>query len=392
MKTVRLGDIFQVSSSKRVLKSQWQSHGVPFYRGREITRLSLSGHVKNDLYISNSLYSDLKNKFGVPQSGDIMVTAIGTIGNTYVVKSGDKFYFKDASVLWLKNQGGAVSEFVNYWFKSPLFRCQLEQGNGTTVDTLTIKKLQSITIALPSLDEQRQIVKKLDATLEKVNQVIALTKSNYQNSITLFDLYRDELFASVDKGYLRKLGEVCEKVEYGSSAKSKQEGKVPVVRMGNIQQGKIDWSNLVYSVDDAEIERYRLNYNDVLFNRTNSPELVGKAAIYKGEAEALFAGYLIRIHRKTSLLDADYLNNFLNSTRAKNYGTSVMSKSINQANINGTKLKSYPIPIPPLKDQELIAKKLDHIKLISDDLQKAYFRKLSDLAKLRDSLLNKALE
>ena len=95
----KLGELFRVGSSKRVLKSQWQLEGVPFYRGREITRLAADGLLQNELFISESLYEELSGQHGAPDADDIMVTAIGTIGNSYVVRKGDRFYFKDASVL-----------------------------------------------------------------------------------------------------------------------------------------------------------------------------------------------------------------------------------------------------------------------------------------------------
>lgn len=148
---------------------------------------------------------------------------------------------------------------------------------------------------------------------------------------------------------LVKLGDVCNSVEYGTSTKSAKIGKTPVLRMGNIQNGRIDWSDLKYTDDDAEIEKYRLNYNDILFNRTNITEHVGKTAIYKGEKEAIFAGYLIRINYKSEVINPDFLNYYLNSHEAKQYGNRVKSFGINQSNINGTKLKKYPFPFPQLE-------------------------------------------
>ena len=158
-----IGELFRVGSSKRVLKSQWQSQGIPFYRGREVTRLAKDGFVDNELFISEALYAELSSQYGVPDVGDIMVTAIGTIGNAYVVRQGDHFYFKDASVLWLKKTTDVSSEFINYWLRSDQFLEQLDRGNGATVDTLTIQKLQSVTLKMPLLSEQRRIVVKLDA-------------------------------------------------------------------------------------------------------------------------------------------------------------------------------------------------------------------------------------
>jgi type I restriction enzyme, S subunit len=133
-----------------------------------------------------------------------------------------------------------------------------------------------------------------------------------------------------------------------------------------------------------------IKYNDVLFNRTNSPELVGKTAIYKGEMPAIFAGYLIRIHRKEDLLDADYLNYYLNSKMAIEYGRTLMISSVNQANINGAKLKTYPIPLPSLKAQQAIVQQLDALKTETKKLEAIYQKKIDDLEELKKSILQKA--
>lgn len=155
------------------------------------------------------------------------------------------------------------------------------------------------------------------------------------------------------------LGGLVRSVEYGSSAKSEVTGAIPVLRMGNLQGGKIDWRDLVYTDNAAEISRYLLRPGDVLFNRTNTIDLVGKTSIYEGEQPAIFAGYLIRISVIPELLDSRYLNYVLNTEFARKYSAKVLSVAIGQANINGQKLKSYPIPLPPTKrEQEAIAKAL----------------------------------
>tara|TARA_R110002050_G_scaffold299060_2_gene463684 strand:+ start:5067 stop:5597 length:531 start_codon:yes stop_codon:yes gene_type:complete len=159
---VMLSDLFKIGSSKRVLKAQWQTSGVPFYRGREITKLSQNGFVDNDLFISEELYAEYATKHGVPTAGDIVITAIGTIGNSYIVREEDRFYFKDASVLWLKRTSDVESKYINLWLKSSLMREQLDEGNGATVDTLTIKKLQGLTLDIPPVPEQKRIVALLD--------------------------------------------------------------------------------------------------------------------------------------------------------------------------------------------------------------------------------------
>jgi len=189
-----------------------------------------------------------------------------------------------------------------------------------------------------------------------------------------------------------KLGEVCTSVEYGSAAKSKEKGKVPVLRMGNIQNGKFDWSDLVYTDDENEIKKYLLKKNDVLFNRTNSAELVGKTALYKGERKAIFAGYLIRINRIESLLDADYLTYYLNTHAAKSYGNTVRSFGVNQSNINGTKLKNYRLPLPLLEEQHRVVEEIESRLSVADKLEETITTSLMQSETLRQSILKKAFE
>ena len=189
-----------------------------------------------------------------------------------------------------------------------------------------------------------------------------------------------------------KIGDVCHNVEYGSAAKSKKVGKVPVLRMGNIQNGRFDWSDLVFTDDEKEIKKYLLKKNDVLFNRTNSAELVGKTAIYKGERPAIFAGYLIRINRIEELIDADYLTYYLNTQSAKQFGNTVRSFGVNQSNINGTKLKTYPIPLPQLKEQQKIVEELESKLTICDKIEETISQSLQQAETLKQSILKKAFE
>ena len=111
---MRLDDLYRIGSSKRVLKSQWKSEGVPFYRGREVTKLASDGSVANELFISEEHYAELAKQAGVPTAGDIVITAIGTIGNAHIVRDEDRFYFKDASVLWMKRTSDVCSEIHEF--------------------------------------------------------------------------------------------------------------------------------------------------------------------------------------------------------------------------------------------------------------------------------------
>lgn len=160
-------------------------------------------------------------------------------------------------------------------------------------------------------------------------------------------------------GYI-SLEKLCHSFQYGTSKKSEKEGEVVVLRMGNLQAGKIDWTDLAYSSDENDMKKYLLTKGDVLFNRTNSPELVGKTSIYEGEFPAIFAGYLIKINNHAEL-NSRYLNYVLNSSYAKAYCSSVKSDGVNQSNINAQKLAKFEVPFCGIDEQQEIVRILDEV-------------------------------
>ena len=163
--TTNLGSIFNVVSAKRILKSDWKHSGVPFYRAREIAKLSIYGLVDNELYISEEHYNSLKEKFPVPKASDIMISAIGTIGKCYIVKESDKFYYKDASVLCLCNDYQINTKYIYHIMRSEYMLKQMyDNSKGTTVDTITIEKAKQYILPLPPLAEQQRIVAKIEET------------------------------------------------------------------------------------------------------------------------------------------------------------------------------------------------------------------------------------
>ena len=168
---VRLKNILNVCSARRVHEKDWRNTGIPFYRTREIGKLSDYGFVDNELYIDESLYKEFA-KNGVPQCDDLMITAVGTLGKVYIVKETDVFYYKDASVLCLSNIGKLNPKFLKYVIESSVFINQYSvESQGTTVGTLTMVRLNEYLIPLPPLAEQHRIVEKLEEILPKLNNL-----------------------------------------------------------------------------------------------------------------------------------------------------------------------------------------------------------------------------
>ena len=170
-KWVKCGEILNIVSAKRVHQSDWQNKGIPFYRAREISKLSKFGTVDNDLFISEELFNSL-SVYGLPEKNDLMVSAVGTLGKTYIVKENDRFYYKDASVLCFKNYAQINAMFLKYAMDSSLMKNQIEANSrGTTVGTLTIVRTSNYIIPLPPLDEQKRIVEKIEELLPLVEKL-----------------------------------------------------------------------------------------------------------------------------------------------------------------------------------------------------------------------------
>ncbi len=159
-----------------------------------------------------------------------------------------------------------------------------------------------------------------------------------------------------------KVDQLVVRIDYGTSARCSAELKdgVPVLRMGNIQDGELDFSNLKYLPEyHPEIENLLLRDGDILFNRTNSPELVGKSAVFRNFSRpVIFASYLIRL-RLSPLVDPRWISLFINGPVGRSYVAAVRVQQVGQANVNGTKLAAMPIALPPIAEQRRILDEAD---------------------------------
>ncbi|MDD1946755.1 restriction endonuclease subunit S [Pseudomonas carnis] len=187
-----------------------------------------------------------------------------------------------------------------------------------------------------------------------------------------------------------RLGDVAVNFSYGSSAKSQPAGDIPVLRMGNIQGGRLVWDDLVFSSNPEELKKYSLQVGDVLFNRTNSPELVGKTATYKGEQPAIYAGYLIRV-RCSERLISDFLNYCLNSPQGKDYCWQVKTDGVSQSNINAKKLADFRFGLPSTEEQTEIVRCVDQLFSFAERLEARTSDARTRIDRLTQSILAKAL-
>ena len=162
---VKLGNVCEITSSKRIFYSEYVDDGVPFYRSKEIIESDEGKVIENPLYISVDKYNEIKEKFGVPQTGDMLLTSVGTIGIPYIIKKKDCFYFKDGNLTWFRDfREGLNSKYLYYWIKS-------SEGTGILYNTtigssqkaLTISALKNIKVSLPPRSVQDKIVEVVSA-------------------------------------------------------------------------------------------------------------------------------------------------------------------------------------------------------------------------------------
>lgn len=296
---------------------------------------------------------------------------------------------------------GVHPKFLYYLVRTQNFVNSISgQVQGALYPAAKASDVQAYEFAMPEFEEQKRIANKLDLVLGKVETA----QARLDKIPTILKRFRQSVLAAATTGELTKewrqsngleeweqvkLKDVGKGFNYGSSAKSQPEGKVPVLRMGNLQGGKLDWENLVFTSDGAEIEKYKLQSGDVLFNRTNSPELVGKTSIYRGEREAIFAGYLIKV-QGSDRLNTEYLNIQLNSPHARNYCWAVKTDGVSQSNINAKKLQAYEFELPSIKEQEEIIRVVTELFSNADLVEKQYKAAKLRVDKLTQSILAKA--
>ncbi|OAV71462.1 EcoKI restriction-modification system protein HsdS [Bacteroidales bacterium Barb6] len=171
-KEYKLGEIAEITSSKRIFYSEYVSKGIPFYRSKEIIDKYNNREIQTELYISELRYNEIKSKFGVPIKGDILLTSVGTLGIPYLLKDNEPFYFKDGNLTWIRNTVNNLIDvnFLYTWLKSNIGKQRLDEVViGSTQPALTINGLKTIDILLPPLSEQRAIASVLSSLDDKID-------------------------------------------------------------------------------------------------------------------------------------------------------------------------------------------------------------------------------
>ncbi len=271
---------------------------------------------------------------------------------------------------------------------------------GATYPAVRDSDVLDQTIPVPRLAEQQEIAAALKAT-----RSAPLHESNCE--VETFALKRAAMRALFTKGLrgeaqkdteigmvpeswdIAQIGDVSLNTQYGLSVRGQPSGAYPILRMNCQEDGAVHYRNLQYvDLDEATFEAFRLRPGDLLFNRTNSIDLVGRMAIIDDERPAVFASYLVRLTVDEARCDPCFLNYFMNWPETQSEIKKLASRAVGQANINASKLRTVLFPLPStLDEQREIVAVLDAIDR-KIDLHK---RKRAVLEELFKSLLHKLM-
>lgn len=241
------------------------------------------------------------------------------------------------------------------------------------------KFLKEIQVPRPPLEEQRRIA----AILDRADAL----RTERRQVLSTFALLRESVFidmfghpSSNPHGLpTGTVMDLLESADYGTSEKSSQEGDIAVLRMNNITYvGEIDLKDLKYmDLPTDKYDRYTVRSGDVLFNRTNSAELVGKTAVYHGSAPLAYAGYLVRLRVREGF-SPEYLSGVLNSAYGKATLRGMCKSIVGMANINAKEVQTIRTLIPPASDQQKYSERIEALR-VARNRQAAALAELDEL-------------
>ena len=175
--------LYNIRSAIRIHQTDWQNEGIPFFRGRELIELCKTGKVHPEIFISESLYEENKEKGGVPQKNDLLVSAVGTLGFVHIVEGTKKFYYKDAYILCFENHFNLNPKYTKFVIESNYTQKVIYNGSkGTTVEQLTIENAKDLWFPFPPVKEQHRIVTAIEAIFTRID-LLEQNKTDLQTAV-----------------------------------------------------------------------------------------------------------------------------------------------------------------------------------------------------------------
>lgn len=375
--TSRLSDLAELTSSKRIFEHDYVPTGIPFYRGKEISLLISRKAIEDPYFISEEKFNEIKQQFGAPKIGDILITAVGTLGNIFVVNSEVKFYFKDGNLIWLKCINSADSNYVGAQlnkYKSKI----LEGAIGSSQKALTIVVLRELQIPVAPLLEQRAIAAALsdmDALISGLDQLIAkkhdIKKAAMQQLLTgqqrlpgfssPIQRFKNTQVGRIPEDWkIARLGDLVDpsrSIRYGIVQPGRYDPQGRYMLRGQDYSEAKGWANPseVFRVSPAVEERYRNA-------RLKTGDLIMTIVGYCGHVEVIPAWLdganltqtTVRIAIEPTKAISAYCKYVLLGFAGKNQVSAYM-KGAAQPGLNCGDIEQFFLPMPTISEQAAIA-------------------------------------
>ncbi len=390
----RLEELCNISSSKRIYRKEYQQTGIPFYRGKEIIQKANNIPISDKLYISTEKCNEIEQKYGVPHKGDILITAVGTIGVSYLVKD-ERFYFKDGNLIWIKDFDKKVdNEYLFIYLNSLKFKNELEKiAIGSTQRAITIIELKKIKINLPSIEIQKKMVKiykGLDKKIELNNQVsenlYEITSKLYEH---IFITNRSEEWkkyvltdiANMQNGYSYKGTELVEESEIGMATIKNFD------RTGGFKEDGFKPLRPLKSEDAHYAKKF-----DVLVactDLTQNADIIGNTVMLlslNGYDRVIISMDLVKVMPKLEYVNNYMLYSILSSKEFKNFALGYTSGTT-VLHLNKNCFKEFSIKLPDKIEIKKFIKTVEPMYLRISEIMEEN----KTLEQLRDTLLPKLM-
>jgi type I restriction enzyme S subunit len=298
--------------------------------------------------------------------------------------------------LFVPEEERLIRQYLDWYAKTPEFRCQVAAKGSTNYAAIRPGDVLDYEIPLPPLSEQKRIVARIEELAAKIEEARGLRKLTVEETEVIVATEIASLFSiGANDGWAKAtLGDYVIDCCYGTSEKTTDDDSgIPILRMGNIQSGRLNYRDLKYlHLSEGERERLILKRGDILVNRTNSAELVGKCAVFDSDSEFAFASYLIRLRLDTNRANPNLVAAYINSTAGRVYMFRERKQMTGQANVNSSKLKALPFFLPPISKQHRVVAYLDDLEANVDSLKRLQYETAAELDALLPSVLDKAFE
>jgi type I restriction enzyme S subunit len=298
-------------------------------------------------------------------------------------------------------EGVMLQAFLPFFLQSETFYQRAMQISvGSLSPTINWRALARQEFAVPPLDEQQRMAEILwaaETAIARYESVLRgvqeLKRSTLTHLLTIgldSKPLKETRIGNIPMHWkVMRVGDLLEICQYGLSIPLNDSGQYPILRMMNFDDGVVVPNDLKYvDLSDEEFANYQLQRGDILFNRTNSADLVGKVGIYRLGGDFVFASYLVRLRANRDLVQPDYLNYYLNSPDGQRRILSYATAGVSQTNINARNLQKVLIPVAPLPEQRRIVGILMEI----DAAKVAITEQLGHLADLKRGLLSAVLD